>query len=186
MFDEILTERLRLRTLAPGDAKEMQEYRSRPEVTQYQSCGAKSLDDVQAFIVSQSNADLNVAGWNQIAIERVSDGKLLGDCGIHILDETRIAEFGITLDPAHHSKGYATEALKAVIELLFLKFKKHRVIASVDPRNLPSLALMERLGMRKEGHFIQSLWLKDAWVDDVIYAILEGEWKSASEQCSRS
>jgi RimJ/RimL family protein N-acetyltransferase len=178
VFDEIFTERLRLRVLAAKDAKEMQEYRGRPEVVQYQSCGAKSLDEVQSFIISMSNVDLTVAGWNQIAIEHVGDGKLIGDCGIHILDDTRIAEFGITLDPAHQSKGYATEALKAVIELLFTKFKKHRVIASVDPRNLPSLALMKRLGMRKEGHFVQSLWLQDAWVDDVIFAILESEWKS--------
>lgn len=181
MFDEILTARLRLRTLTPRDALEMQQYRALPEVIQYQSCGAKSLDEVHAFIVSMSNVDLEVPGWNQIAIEHASDRKLVGDCGIHILDDTRIAEFGITLDPAHHSKGFATEALKAVFELLFLKFEKHRVFASVDPRNLPSLALMERLGMRKEGHFVQSLWLKDAWVDDVIFAMLESEFRSNTQ-----
>lgn len=131
----------------------------------------------QRFHHEHGQRQFRCPGWNQIAIELLGDGTLIGDCGIHILDDTRIAEFGITLDPQHHSQGYATEALKAVIELLFLTCKKHRVFASVDPRNLPSLALMERLSMRKEGHFIQSLWLNESWVDDVIFAILESEWK---------
>ncbi|MBS1953156.1 MAG: GNAT family N-acetyltransferase [Cyanobacteria bacterium SZAS-4] len=176
-FTEILTDRLRLRALQPKDAHEMQAYRALPEVFQYQGCGAKSLNEVQAFIAGMANVDLSKPGWNQVGIELVNDGSLIGDCGIHILDDTRIAEFGITLDPKHHSKGYATEAVKAVIELLFSKYEKHRVFASVDPRNAPSLALMERLGMRKEGHFIESLWLNDTWVDDVIFAVLENEWK---------
>ncbi len=184
VFDEILTSRLRLRALAPSDAHEMQAYRALPQVMQYQGCGPKSLDEVQAFITSMANFDLNKPGWNQVGIELVDDGTLIGDCGIHILEDTRIAEFGITLDPRHHSRGYATEAVKAILALLFLKFKKHRVLASVDPRNVPSLALMERLGMRKEGHFVQSLWLNETWVDDVIFAILESEWNSSVENKS--
>ena len=178
MFDDVLTERLRLRCLSAADANDMHAYRSCPEVIQYQACGAKSIDEVRAFIKSMSSVDLNAPGWNQLAIELVSDGSLIGDCGIHILEDTRIAEFGITLAPAHQSKGYASEALKAVLDLLFVENNKHRVFASVDPRNLPSMALMARLGLRKEGHFVQSLWLKDSWVDDVVIAILASEWKS--------
>ena len=50
---------------------------------------------------------------------------------------------------------------------------KHRVFASADPRNARSLALLERVGMRREAHFRESLWFKGEWVDDVVYAILE-------------
>ena len=132
MFAEIRTQRLRLRVLTATDAPKMHAYRSRPEVLQFQSCKAKSLDEVQTFIASMVNVNLNEPGWNQIAIELLENGSVVGDCGIHILKDARIAEFGITLDPRHHSKGYATEALKAILELLFLKYKKHRVIASVD------------------------------------------------------
>jgi len=177
MFDQILTERLRLRCLTAADADQMHAYRSCKEVIQYQSSGAKSIEEVRAFIASMSLIDLNSPGWNQLAIELRSDGSLIGDCGIHILADTRIAEFGITLAPAHHSQGYAAEALKAVLQLLFVELKKHRVCASVDPRNLPSIALMARLGMREEGHFVQSLWLQDTWVDDVVFAMLASEWK---------
>ena len=58
------------------------------------------------------------------------------------------------------------EALKAVLDYLFMKLGKHRVYGSVDPGNAPSLALLERVGMRREAHFVESLWFKGAWADD--------------------
>jgi len=54
--------------------------------------------------------------------------------------------------------------------------QKHRITASVDPDNTASLQLMERIGLRKEGHFVKSLFWKNKWVDDVIYAVLREEW----------
>lgn len=57
--------------------------------------------------------------------------------------------------------------------------QKHRVFASVDPRNTRSLALLERVGMRQEAHFRESLWFKGEWVDDVVFAILAAEWRDA-------
>jgi RimJ/RimL family protein N-acetyltransferase len=46
----------------------------------------------------------------------------------------------------------------------------------VDPRNERSLALLERVGMRREAHFVESLWFKGAWADDIVYAILQREF----------
>ncbi len=53
---------------------------------------------------------------------------------------------------------------------------KHRIIASIDPINIASIKLIERLGFRKEAHFIESLFFHGQWVDDLIYALLEKEW----------
>ena len=53
----------------------------------------------------------------------------------------------------------------------------HRVTASCDGRNTPSMGLLERIGMRKEGVMIQSVWAKGEWTDDVLYAMLADEWK---------
>jgi RimJ/RimL family protein N-acetyltransferase len=58
---------------------------------------------------------------------------------------------------------------------------KHRVFASVDPRNAPSMKLLERVGMRKEAHFVRGLWFRNEWVDDVVFAILSDEWKIGAE-----
>jgi RimJ/RimL family protein N-acetyltransferase len=179
MFEEVLTQRLSLRDLLPSDAEYMFRYRTDPEVLRYQSWHPQSVDDVQSFISGISTHEFNAPGWYQIGIAPRSDGTLIGDCGIHILEtDSRIAEIGITIAPAHQSNGYATEALNAILNVLFSTLGKHRVFASVDPGNVRSIALMERVGMRKEAHFVQSLWFKDKWVDDVIFAMLAGEWQS--------
>ena len=73
-------------------------------------------------------------------------------------------------------KGYATEALRAMVDYLFANLGKHRIVASVDPRNTPSIRLIERLGFRKEAHFKESYYLRGEWVDDIIYAMLRTEW----------
>jgi len=166
-----------LRTLQPADAEAMFAYRSQPEVCKYQSWEPQSLQEVQSFIVNMANAEFDTVGWYQIGIALQGDATLIGDCGIHILEtDTRLAEIGITIAPACQSKGYATEAMHAVLNLLFVDLCKHRVFASVDPQNLPSMALMERIGLRKEGQHIQSLWFKNKWVDDAIFAMLASEW----------
>jgi RimJ/RimL family protein N-acetyltransferase len=154
-------------------------YRSNPEVLQYQSWQPQSLEEVQSFISSMMMRELNTPGWYQLGIELRGDDVLIGDCGIHVLEtDSRIVEIAITIAPDFQAKGYATEALNAILDLLFVRLNKHRVFASVDPRNLGSMALMERIGLRKEGHFVQSLWFKDCWADDVIFAMLASEWCS--------
>ena len=173
---------MRLRCLLPDDAEAMFAYRSHPQVTRYQSWEPQSLHEVASFIKDMSTAEFNTTGWYQIGITLQAGGSLIGDCGIHILEtDPRIAEIGITIAPSSQSNGYATEALKAVLSLLFGTLCKHRVFASVDPSNLPSSTLMERIGLRKEGQFIQSLWFKDRWADDVVFAMLASEWNCTVE-----
>lgn len=67
--------------------------------------------------------------------------------------------------------------MKTAINFLFRELGKHRIICSVDPRNLKSEALLKRLGFRKEAHFKKSLFLFNEWVDDMIYALLSEEWE---------
>ena len=93
-------------------------------------------------------------------------------------DKPNQVEIGFTLGPDHQGYGYATEAVQGVLEYLFVSHKIHRVFASVDPRNEPSISLLERVGMRREAHFQQSMWLKGEWVDEVVFGIFESEWKS--------
>jgi RimJ/RimL family protein N-acetyltransferase len=180
MFQEIFTERLLLRSLVMDDCEKLFAYRSCPEIRQYQNWEPQSLEEVRLFIKNVSALELNTPGWHQIGIVIQGDnGCLIGDCGIHILEtDLRIVEIGITIAPAYQSKGYATEVLKALLSLIFDGLFKHRVMASVDPRNLPSMALMKRIGMRKEGHFVQSIWFKGSWADDVVFAMLATEWQS--------
>jgi RimJ/RimL family protein N-acetyltransferase len=178
MSEEVVTERLVLRELRPDDAEAMFAYRSDPEIMRYQGWEPESLDDVRAFIDDSTTTAPYASGtWRQLAIVLRSSGELIGDCGVHVLEnEPQQAEFGITVATAFQQRGYALETLRALLRLAFEKLGKHRVFASIDPRNAASIALFQRAGFRKEAHFIESLWLMGEWVDDVIVAMLAREW----------
>jgi len=180
MFSELLTPRLALRRLGPSDVAAMFDYRSRPEVARFQTWEPQSLEQVHSFVESLLDVEPDTPGaWFQLAITLRESGLLIGDCGLHFLaEETRQAEVGITLAPAYQGKGYATEALEAVLDYLFATLGKHRVCASVDPRNHASVALLKRVGLRQEAHLQESLWFKGEWADDLIFAILDREWKA--------
>ena len=180
MFTYLLTPRLMLRRLQLTDTGAMFAYRSDPLVARYQGWEVPSREKIQAFIQEQLNLEMDTPGtWFQVGITLRASGDLLGDCGLHFPQhDPRQAEVGITLARTYQGKGYASEALAAVLRYIFMTLGKHRVTASVDPRNKPSLVLMEHLGFRQEAHFRQSLWFKGEWADDIIFGLLESEWKA--------
>ncbi|UOE57741.1 GNAT family N-acetyltransferase [Cytobacillus oceanisediminis] len=69
-------------------------------------------------------------------------------------------------------RGYATEAVSNLVKKLFVEFDVHRIQASLDARNKPSQKLCERIGMRKEAHFIQDFWNMDEWTESIVYGML--------------
>ena len=181
---EILTARLRLDRLSLRDAPAMFRYRSHPEVGRFQSFVPASEAEVADFIHRLELHTFDTPGtWYQFAV-RLREGNdlvgdLVGDVGVRFpADDTRQVEIGCTLDPGWQGQGLASEALSALITHLFAEHGKHRVFASVDPRNTASLSLLRRLGLRQEAHFRRSLWFKGEWVDDVVFAVLREEWKS--------
>jgi len=175
------SDRLLVRPLCEQDAEPMFNYRSLPDVSKYQSWGPKSIDEILSFIKENHAIEALTAGtWYQLGIVLRNNGCLIGDLGVHIADrDPRQVEFGITVAPQFQRHGFAAEAVNLLLNALFVNLGKHRVFASIDPRNAASQKLMEHLGMRKEAHLVKSLWLKGEWVDDVVYAILEEEWKQA-------
>jgi len=176
----ILTERLNIRRLELRDSEAVFNYRSDPMISRYQNWEPESVGEIQSFITGLEKICLGTPGqWYQLGLCVRSSGELVGDCGIHVqVHDPRQVEIGITLAREFQVRGFATEALRAILGHLFLTLGKHRVFGSVDPRNTPSLALMERVGMRREAHFVESLWFKGAWVDDIIYAMLRREYQA--------
>ena len=176
-FATITTDRLLLRKLEIYDREDFFGYRSLPEVYKYQSFMPDNIKQIDDFINNNSNNPNIPNTWFQLPIVN-KNGMLVGDIGIHVLEDIDQAEVGYTLAPSYQGQGYAIESLKAVINYLFFDLKKHRITASADPNNTSSIRLLERLGMRKEGHFIKSFRMGDKWLDDCIYAMLEEEWKA--------
>jgi RimJ/RimL family protein N-acetyltransferase len=63
-----------------------------------------------------------------------------------------------------------------VLDLAFGEWAYRRAVGSVDPRNVPSMALLRSLGFRQEAHHVESYFFRGEWVDDVIFAMLAREW----------
>lgn len=175
---KITTERLVLRGLQLSDANALFKYRSLPEVYKFQGWKPQTLKEVEAFITEKISKAPNIPDtWYQLGVIIKETEELIGDVGVHFIGpEDKQAEIGYTLNPEYQGKGYATEAVWGVLNYLFTTLKKHRITASLDPRNEKSIALVERIGMRNEAHFIKSIWLNEQWEDDSIYGILEEEW----------
>jgi RimJ/RimL family protein N-acetyltransferase len=174
---DILTDRLRINDLILSDARELFLYRSDAEVARYQSWSPSSIDEARAFIARNAATPFNQAeSWYQLAVRSASTHQLLGDLGLHFLGVAQV-EIGFTIAPQHQRQGLGTFAVLTLLDYLFNRLNKHRILASVDPRNAASLALLRRVGMRQEAHFRQSLFWKGEWVDDVVFGILCSEWK---------
>ena len=182
MGPDILTGRLRINDLTPRDAPALFNCHSDPEVARFQSWLPDSVSDALAFIVRNASTPFNQSdSWYQLAIRSAVTDELLGDLGVHFLahDDHQV-EIGFTIAPAHQRQGIGKLAVVALLDYLFTVLNKHRVFASVDPRNEASIALLRKIGMRQEAHFRQSLFWKGEWVDDMVFGLLRSEWKNQS------
>ncbi len=160
------TDRLLIRPITIDDKNEIFRYRRDKEINKYQGWIPETIEDVEIFIGKVSK---------QINDKKTQ--KIVGDLGIHFLDsENKQVEIGCTLNKDFQNQGFATESLKRVIDYIFNELKKHRIITSIHPDNKNSIRLVERIGFRKEAHFIESLFINGKWVDDLIYAIIEKDW----------
>ena len=78
-------------------------------------------------------------------------------------------------------QGYATEAMRALFAFGFNELALHRVADAVDPANVASLRVLEKLGLRREGHLRAARWYKGRWCDEYLYAILAAEWQTGQQ-----
>lgn len=178
MAPHILAGPLRIDALTPSDAPALFLYRSDPRITCFQSWQPESVEDVRAFLARNSSIPFGQEdSWQQLAVRFAPTGELIGDLGVHVLaDGGHQVEIGFTIAPIQQRRGFGALAVTALLAHLFTVLNKHRVFASVNPRNQASIALLRRVGMRQEAHFRQSLLRKGEWVDDVIFALLRSEW----------
>ena len=179
-FTELAGPRVVLRRFRLADMERFAGYRSDPEVARYQGWDAPyPLADAERFVQWVLARHPDTPGeWFQFAVAPVAGGPLIGDCAvIPQADDPRQCEIGFTIAPEYQGRGYATEATRLLVGYLFSARGKHRVSARCDPRNTASAAVLARLGMRLEGHLRESTWAKGEWTDDLLYAVLDHEWR---------
>jgi RimJ/RimL family protein N-acetyltransferase len=149
-FEPLLTDRLRLRRSVPEDAAAISVYRTDPEVRRYQGWGDTGPEGVRAAIEEMQARDPGEAGgWVQLSVEDRETGRLIGDVGISPADnDPGVIKIGYTIAPEFQRAGYATEAVRALIDYAFDALGVDVVRAYASAENAPSIRLAERVGLR--------------------------------------
>ncbi|MFB4304116.1 GNAT family N-acetyltransferase [Actinomadura sp. NTSP31] len=176
----IETERLSLRPFREDDLEGLYAYQSLPEVARFLYWEPRDREESRSFLREKMAASsLEKEGdWLVLAIEWRATGELAGEVNLQWRSrEHRQGEIGYILNPAFHGRGIATEAAEAVLRLGFEGLGLHRIVGRLDGRNAASARVLERLGMRREAHLLQNEMVKGEWTDEVIYAMLRGEWE---------
>lgn len=172
----IRTGRLVLRPHREADAGQLRRIYARPDVAVY-LLDEPWTEETAREKVSQRipKADLDgETGALAFVIEH--DQTVIGDVLLWFTDrERRVAEIGWVLDPEHGGKGFATEAVRAVLDLAFGHYRVHRVAAQMDGRNTASARLAANAGMQHEAHLRQNWWSKGEWTDTMIYGMLASD-----------
>ena len=174
----IQTERLFVRRFQKSDLEQLVGYRNDPEVWRFQGWGAGySSEQASQFISEMNTRELGEMGWMQLAIEVITTRKMIGDVALNVLEfEPKTAMIGYTLARDAWGQGYAAEAVTALLKYCFEELGLHRVRANCDARNQASWRLLEKLGFRREAHFVESYLEHRTWFDEFEYAMLEREW----------
>lgn len=172
----LVTDRLRLRPRAPNDAEAMFPTLSDPELmTWWSRAPFTSVEELRADL------ERTDAAWRRWAITLADDDRAIGFVAAGEKRQGGVSEIGYVLAREHWGGGIAREAVSAVIDQLFAEGQR-RVFADTDPENTASIALVERLGFKREG-ILRGEWETHIGVRDaVILGLLREEWTSPRQQ----
>ena len=178
------TERLDLRPYDESDVEFLYEMQSDSETTRYIPYGPLTRDESRtSFDLKAQRRVLRGEGeaLQLVAVLRES-GEPVGEATLGWPSEThQCGEVGYLVHRDHRGRGYATEMSREMLRLAFEDFGWHRVIARLEARNTASVAVLERLGMRREAHFVSNEIFKGEWSDELVYALLADEWRARAE-----
>jgi ribosomal-protein-alanine N-acetyltransferase len=177
-MDELVTERLVIRSFVPEDWKDLNDYLSDPEVIRFEPYHVFNIEKCQEEAIRRSSQEF----FRAVCLK--STNKLIGTIYFEQTEPKVYStwELGYVFNSKYQGNGYATEGCKAILQHAFYEFHARRIVAMCNTMNKASWKLLERLNFRKEGHFLkQSFFKRDEkgnpiWQDVFEYAILSEEW----------
>lgn len=165
------TDQLHLRLVGPQDVAALTAYRNDPQVAALQDWELP-YPRTQAEELIARHAGLTriePGRSHQIAIELA--GQLVGDVYLSIDEHGGIATIGVTLARSAQGRGIGTEAVGALVDHVIAELGIHRIVADLSTQNVPSMRLLERIGMTAESTTRASYWWRGAWDDNLRYAM---------------
>ncbi|MFA9466895.1 MAG: GNAT family N-acetyltransferase [Velocimicrobium sp.] len=171
---QLITERLIIRRFSEEDGEDLYEYFSNPNVLKFETF--KPFTKEEAYVEAKRRVD-----DDKFLAVCLKSGKKIGNLYFS-KEDFNSCEIGYVFNDKYWNNGYASESLVALIKYAFLTLNTRRIIAKCDPKNSPSRKLLERVGMRREGTFLQNVFFftdedgKPIWKDTYEYGILKTEY----------
>ncbi len=180
----IETARLSLRPFRSEDLADLLAIQSRPDVARYLYWEPRDAGQARQVLDTKLHQCALAEEGQTLALAVVlpESGTVIGEVSLRWLSrEHRQGEIGFVFHPDHQGRGLAREAAEAMLGLGFAGvglggLGLHRIVGCCDARNLASARLLERLGMRREAHFVHNEIFKGEWGEEYVYAMLDREW----------
>ena len=174
----LTTERLVLRPHRPDDLDDLVHFHSDPEVVRYVPWPVRDRAATEETLqVKLGQTVLEEHGqWLVLAVELSESGTVIGEVLLKWASD-RQGELGFAFSRDHQGQGYAAEAAAAMLRLAFDVLGFHRVSAVCIEGNTASTRLLGRLGFRQEARFVDGVHFKGAWATQLVFALLEDEWR---------
>lgn len=172
-FPVIETKDLILREINSEDTSVLFQNYSDKEVMKY--FGRELLKDISEAEekIIMTNSDFKNKIGIRWAVCLKADRKMIGSGGYwRILKDHLRAEIGYELSQEFWGKGIMTEALQAIIEFGFTRMNLHTIEANIDPENIGSVKILEKLGFKREGYFKDSFLFNGKFTDTASYSLI--------------
>ncbi|WP_274309929.1 GNAT family N-acetyltransferase [Solibacillus daqui] len=174
MIKEIHTQRLHLRRMEVSDSHSLFKIWSDPDVTKFMNISSFTQEAQAKEMIELLE---NLAKANEAIrfsmVERKSN-EIIGTCGFNSLDfENAKAEIGYDIAKAYWGMGYAPEGIRALLNYAFETLKLNRIEAKVEPANVNSIKVLQKLKFTFEGTLRQYEKSKGNFIDINMYSLLK-------------
>lgn len=171
------TERLTLRPIAAGDGPALFAIFSDPEVVRYWSRGVWTELAQAEEMIAAAVRDYDDGSGLRYGIVITATGELIGVASLFAFNrDNRRCDIGYVLASRYWGQGYVSEALVPVLEYAFGAIGMNRIEADIDPRNIASSRVLEKLAFRREGTMPERWFVNGETADTAFYGLIKRYW----------
>ncbi|UNK21021.1 GNAT family N-acetyltransferase [Paenibacillus sp. N3/727] len=152
MITELHTERLHLRKMKVSDSSSLFKVWSDPDVTKFMNVSCFTNENQAKEMITLLDDLSQDSKAIRFSIIKIESNEIIGSCGYNSLDfENAKAEIGYDIAKSFWGRGYASEAIYSLLDYAFSSLKMNRIEAKVEPENVNSIKLLQKLNFTFEG-----------------------------------
>ncbi|MDR6302054.1 GNAT family N-acetyltransferase [Mesonia maritima] len=170
--------RLNLEIIKEEDLQEIHELHLHPEVDKFNTAGIPENIEETRKVIEKLLASVESGNAYVFSVFIASTRQFIGMITLNLGSKKyNAAEVWFKFSPQFWNKGFASESLGRIIQFGFDELNLHRIEAGCAIENFGSIRVLEKAGMKREGHRRKALPLKTGWSDNFEYAILESDFR---------